>query len=184
VRWRVTDSRYVHRDDWATLRIDSCVMPSGRVVEPYYVLEYPDWVNVVAVTPDDEVVLVRQYRHALGEVVVELPGGCVDPADASAEAAIRRELLEETGYSAESVVELGALSPNPATHDNLVHTFLATGCVRTADQALDESEEIEVVLVPLAGLANIARSEMKQAMHVASVFLALAELSRRGGAAD
>jgi ADP-ribose pyrophosphatase len=176
VFWKVTHSHYLHRGDWSTLRVDSCVMPSGRVVDPYYVLEYPDWVNVVAVTSDRQVVLIRQYRHGLGQVLLELPAGCVDSADTSPEAAARRELLEETGYSADRVVALGELSPNPATHDNLVHSFLATGCVRTCDPTLDPQEEIAVVLAPLEDLAQVARSEFKQAMHVASVFLALPEL--------
>jgi 8-oxo-dGTP pyrophosphatase MutT (NUDIX family) len=158
-------------------------MPSGRVVDPYYVLEYPDWANVVAVTRDHEVVLVRQYRHALGEVVLELPGGCVDSADQSPEAAARRELLEETGYSAGNVIRVGELSPNPATHSNLVHGFLAMGCERTTEPALDPQEQIEVVLVPLEDLAAVARSEFRQAMHVASVFLALSALDEAAGAA-
>jgi ADP-ribose pyrophosphatase len=183
VRWSVTDSRYLHRGDWATLRVDSCVMPSGRVVEPYYVLEYPDWVNVVAVTPDQQVVLVRQYRHALGEVLLELPGGCVDSADVSLEAAVRRELSEETGYSAGEVIRVGELSPNPATHDNLVHSFLAANCVKRSEPSPDPQEEIEVVVVPLSDLGRIARTEFRQAMHVASVFLALSALDEATGEA-
>lgn len=181
--WRVTDSHYLHRGDWSTLRVDSCVMPTGRVVDSYYVLEYPDWVNVVAITPERQIVLVRQYRHALGEVLLELPAGCVDSADPSLEAAVRRELLEETGYSADEVIRVGELSPNPATHDNLVHSFLATGCVRTCDPTPDPQEEIEVLLVPLEDLARVARSEFKQAMHVASVFLALPALDVAADAA-
>jgi 8-oxo-dGTP pyrophosphatase MutT (NUDIX family) len=179
VRWKVTSSRYLNREEWATLRADTCEMPSGRMVDPYFVLEYPDWVSVVAVTADNQVVLVRQYRHALGEVLLELPGGCVDAADESPQAAMRRELLEETGFTAGEMIEVGVLSPNPATHDNLVYTFLATGCVKTAEPCPDPQEEIEVLLIDLADLAETARTEFTQAMHVASVFLALPALEGR-----
>jgi 8-oxo-dGTP pyrophosphatase MutT (NUDIX family) len=154
-------------------------MPDGREVDPYYVLEYPDWVNVVAVTETDEVVLVRQYRHGIGLVVLELPSGVVEGNDGGPLETARRELLEETGYASDSFHLTGVLSANPATHSNLTHCFLAVDCRKVAQPHLDDVEELEVVIVPLARLGGLAREgALLQSLHVGSIFFALAELDR------
>src|SRR6201996_7621465 len=95
--WKTCSSTYLHKGPWATLRSDKCEMPDGRIVDTYYVLEYPNWVNAVAITEEGKVLMVRQYRHAAGIVSLEIPGGVID-GDEAPEAAMRRELLEETGY--------------------------------------------------------------------------------------
>ena len=177
MRWTVTQSRYVIRDRWLSVRADSCRMPGGRVVEPYYVLEYPDWVNVVAFTASSEVVLVRQYRHGIGRTILELPCGTVDPQDVSPLEAARRELLEETGYTSDNFRQCGVLSANPATHTNRTHCFFATDCRKIAEPTPGESEQVEVSLQPMSVLLNLARrGELLQSLHVAAVFLALLEL--------
>jgi ADP-ribose pyrophosphatase len=94
----------------------------------------------VALTQDQQVVLVRQYRHTLQQTLLELPSGAVEATDASPLAAVQRELLEETGYMGEVVIETGRLAPNSATHTNMTHCFLATGAKRVADPVLDEAE--------------------------------------------
>jgi ADP-ribose pyrophosphatase len=143
------------------------------------VLEYPDWVNVVAITDAEDVVLVRQYRHGIGQVVLELPSGVVDKDDAGPLETARRELLEETGYASESFRLTGVLSANPATHSNLTHCYLATGCRKIAEPRLDEIEELEVEVVPLDRLGGLARhGALLQSLHVGAVFFALAELDR------
>ena len=76
--WEKLSSKYLVKENWATLRVDTCRMPDGTIIPDYYVLEYPDWVNAVALTSDKQVILVKQYRHAAGEVILELPGGCIE----------------------------------------------------------------------------------------------------------
>lgn len=177
MNWVIESSRTIFRDRWLSVRADRCRMPDGREVEPYYVLEYPDWVNVVAVTESQGVVLVRQYRHGVGRVLLELPSGVVETADGDPVETARRELLEETGYTSDSFRLTGVLSANPATHSNRAHCFLATGCRKVAEPKLDEIEELEVVVKPLDRLGRLARDgALLQALHVSSVFFALADL--------
>ena len=179
-RWRTVRSNTVRKDRWIDLRADHCVTPSGVELNPYYVLAYPDWVHVVALTRDDEVVLVRQYRHAVGETVLELPGGAVDASDANIEQAAQRELEEETGFAAERWQHVSSLYPNPATHTNRQHVLLATGAVRSRPQCLDQGEEgLEVLTLPTSDvLAGLASGLLGQSMQVSAVLLGLALAGR------
>jgi len=93
MNWKTLASTYLFTDNWLTLRVDKCERPDGKIVEPYYVYEFPDWVTAVALTTDRQIILVRQYRHALGQTILEIPGGCVDKTDVDYEAACARELL-------------------------------------------------------------------------------------------
>ncbi len=177
--WTVESSRRILEDDWISLRADSCRTSRGELVEPFYVLDYPDWVNVVALTDEGDVVLVRQYRHGLARTLLELPCGAVDPGDDSAADAVARELLEETGFEPGAIVESGILSPNPSSHSNLTHCFLATGCRRVADPVQSDSEETQVVLMPLQQFVELVLDGgLLQALHVASALYALARLGQ------
>lgn len=178
--WHVTSSQTLLRDRWIDLRADRCVTASGAVIEPYYVLGYPDWVHVVALTEADELVLVRQYRHGVGAMVLELPGGCADASDADMAAAARRELLEETGFGAAEIQHVTTLFPNPATQSNRLHIMLATGLRREAAQSLDLGEDgLTVELLPLGEvLAGLQSGLIGQAMHVAALLLGLAKAGR------
>ncbi len=120
MKWAVLESKYLFNQPWLTVRQDRCELPDGRMMPAYYVLEYPAWVSVVALTSDNKMVLVKQYRHGLGVESIELPGGVVDAGE-DAETAGRRELLEETGYEFERYEYLGKISPNPATTTNYMH---------------------------------------------------------------
>ncbi|MCL6523144.1 MAG: NUDIX hydrolase [Thermoflavifilum sp.] len=172
--WKLLSSTYIYRDNWFTARRDRCQTPSGKIVDPYYVLEYPNWANALAFTAEGQVVLIRQYRHALGKTILELPGGVIDNSDVSPESAIRRELREETGYSFEHVELLCRISPNPSTQSNLCFCFLATGGVKTHAQSLDPNEEIEVVLVEKAELRHlIEQNEIWQALHITTLLYGL-----------
>lgn len=175
--WTKLASTYLVKNRWIRLREDKCLLPNNKSIDDYYVLEYSDWVNVVAITTNNDVVLVKQYRHGAGKVTLELPSGGVEVSDDDAAQTAQRELLEETGYRATKLIKLGVLSPNPATHTNKVHSFLAKGVVLSDKQNLDDTEDIEVVLMPLAELREqVIKGSFAQAMHVAAIFLALEKL--------
>ncbi|HKB45333.1 MAG TPA: NUDIX hydrolase, partial [Chitinophagaceae bacterium] len=146
LNWKILSSEYLLNDLWFKVRRDICETPGGKIINPYYVYEFPNWVTAVPVTEDGKVILVHQYRHALGEVCLEIPGGCVDDTDKNFEDAIARELLEETGYSFSSYEYLGKISANPSTNNNLMHMFLTKGGKKISEQKLDGNEEIEVEL--------------------------------------
>ncbi len=176
-KWKVLESQFIFNDPWLKVRREKCETPSGKIVEPYYVYDFTTWVGGFSLTKDGKVIMIRQYRHALGEECIEIPGGCVDSTDANLEAAIRRELLEETGYQFDKVEHLGGISPNPSTNSNLLHMFLATGGEKVASQSLDENEEIEVLLLSMDELKQLLReNKIIQSMHVSCMLYALNRL--------
>lgn len=171
--WKILESRNL----FPKFRMDSCELPSGK---PYkaYVFEFDAWANVVALTKNNEVVLVKQYRHGVQEILLELPGGVVDSGEDPLEGA-KRELMEETGYSAGNIIEVGRLYPNPAIQQNTLFCYLATDVEWAGEQHLDEAEEIEVQLIPLDELIEMARQgKFLHALNVAVLFQALAHLKR------
>jgi 8-oxo-dGTP pyrophosphatase MutT (NUDIX family) len=177
MKWKTLSSEYLFNDRWFKVRREKCETPEGKIVDPYYVYEFATWVGAVPVTEDGKIVMVRQYRHALGETCIEVPGGCVDDSDKNLEAAISREILEETGYSFSSYEYLGKISPNPSTNTNLLHMFLAKGGTKVADQKLDENEEIEIVLLSIDELKQLLReNKIVQSMHLSCIMYALEKL--------
>ena len=163
------------------MRLEKVELPGGAVINEYWVNEYAPWVNVVALTTDERVVLIRQYRHGLGTVHFELPAGTTDPGDPSLETAARRELTEETGYGGGRWSLLMTLSANPALTNNLTYTYLAEGVTVVGAADPEESEDIRVHLVPLSEIgALIERGGMIQALHTAP----LLKLLLSAGAAD
>ena len=174
MNWKILSSEYLFNDLWFKVRKDKCITPQGKIVDPYYVYEFPTWVTAVALTEDGKVVLEKQYRHALGETCIEIPGGCVDDTDSSLEEAIKRELLEETGYHFSSYEYLGKISANPSTNINLMHMYLAKGGKKVASQELDHNEEIEIDVVSIDELKQMLRgNKIVQAMHVTCIMYAL-----------
>ncbi len=173
--WKILNSRHIH----PRFRIDTVELASGRTFEPV-VLEFRSWANVLALTKNNEVVLVKQYRHGVQEDLLEFPGGIVDDGESPLEG-IRRELMEETGYSAENLVEVGRIYPNPALQHNTLFCYVATDVEKVGEQHFDDTEEIEVQLLPLDELIELAKSgKFLHALHVAVLFQALAFLKRVG----
>lgn len=123
----------------------------------FWVIEPPDWVNVVALTADGQLVLVEQWRHGTGAVTLEIPGGMIDPGESPVDAA-RRELLEETGYAAKTLTFLGRVEPNPAIQSNRCTTFLALDCEQVGETHFDTTEECVLRLEPAVGVADLVRS--------------------------
>ena len=175
--WETLGTIYLHRRPWLTMRQDCVQLSSGRIIDDYYIQEFPPWVNVLAVTPERETVLIRQYRHGIGEVHYELPAGVHDHEGESILQAAQRELMEETGYSGGTWALWMELSANPALQNNITYTFLAEGVVPSGSQQLDETEEISVHTVPVGRLREIAlEGGMIQALHVAPVLKYLMQL--------
>ncbi len=145
----------------------------------YYVFEFPEWATAFAVTAEEKIVMTKQYRHALNEVGIELPGGCVDKTDASPEDAIKRELMEETGFEFDEVKQLGVISANPSTNTNLMHMFLATGGKKVKEQSLDGNEEIEVLELSFEELMQLVdENKIMQSMHLSTIYYALKSLGK------
>lgn len=142
--WKTLSSKYIYKDRWFIARADSCVLPNGKIIEPYYVLEFPNWCNVVVVTNDDKILMVRQYRHAINKTTIELPGGVIDKDENPQDAAIR-EVLEETGYTISEIHLLYSTAPNPATNNNLAYFYLAKANKNLNYQNTDPFEDIDVL---------------------------------------
>ena len=178
--WDVVERTYISRKEWFTVRRDHVRLPSGAEIPEYWVTEYRPWVNVVAVTPQDELVLIRQYRHGIGAVYYEIPAGTTDPGEADMELAARRELGEETGYGGGRWSLLTTLSANPALQNNLTYTFLAEGVTLLDRARPEELEDLRVHLVPAVNvLAMVDEGGFVQALHVAPLLRYL--LARQAG---
>lgn len=175
--WKTVHSEYVYQENWFTARKDTCAKPDGTIVNNYYVFEFPEWATALALTKDGKIILEKQYRHALGAVCIELPGGCIDATDASNETGIRRELLEETGYLFDKFEYLGNVSANPSTNANLMHMYLASGGEKVAGQNLDHNEEIDIFLVSPQELVQLLNeNKIMQSMHISTILYAFKKL--------
>ncbi|MBE7176131.1 MAG: NUDIX hydrolase [Mucilaginibacter polytrichastri] len=176
LRWEILSSRYIHKSNWATLRVDQCRLPDGRIMDDYYVLEYPNWVNGVAITEEGKVLIVHQYRNAAQITAVEIPGGVID-GDEAPEDAIKRELLEETGYAFEHAELIGSQYPNPATSTNITFFYLLKNGKKVQAQQFDEHEDLVVEEVSIEQFKEmVLANKLSQALHQSAAFLALVRL--------
>lgn len=167
---QIISSEYLIRRPWLTARRDQLLMPNGTVNPEFYVLEYPSWVNITAITDDGRYVMVRQYRHGLGVISTELCAGVVEEGEDTLEAA-KRELMEETGYSGGEWELQCVISGNPSTTNNLTYCYLATGVRLTGTQHLDATEDIEVITLSREELLKLMEAdEMKQSLMLAPLW--------------
>lgn len=169
-RWEVIRSSRDKSYRVFSLRTDRAVSPRTGMAHDFFVLESSSWVNVIPLTPDEQVVMVRQYRHGTRDVTLEIPGGLVEDDDTPEQAAVR-ELMEETGYGPGQVTELGSVHPNPAIQNNRCYTFLASGVMPQGEQHQDDREDIEVVLVPLNRIPSLIRNgDITHALVIAAFY--------------
>lgn len=167
VMWKILESEYLIKRPWLTARRDKVQLPDGRINDEYYVLEYPDFVNVIAITTDGMFIMEKQYRHALGVDSIELPCGVMEQGETPLEAA-QRELLEETGYGNGTWSKLLTIAQNPGSMNNLVHCYLAVGVEKIAEQSLDATEELTVHLMTEDQVRQlIDNNEIVQSLMVA-----------------
>ena len=155
--WRRLGSERLHRCRVFDLDRIRFAPPDGRAPRDFFVVEAPDWINVIPLTDDRRVVLVRQFRFGIEGFTLEIPGGMCDSGEDPAEAA-RRELREETGYEAREIVPLGWVHTNPAVQTNRCHSFLALGVARTGPAEPDPDEELEVTTAPLSAIPDLVTS--------------------------
>ncbi len=169
--WNLLSSHEAFRDNLLKVQHDRYrLIPSGTE-QDFTVLNFADWVNIIPLTADGQVIMIRQYRHGNRQTSIEIPGGVIDPGE-SPMAAARRELLEETGYSSNELIELGSVAPNPALQNNRCHTFLAKGVWREAEQSLDPMEEIQITPYPLEQvLQMVGNGQIDHALVVAAFSL-------------
>lgn len=180
VPWRVVRSRRTYQDDWLTLRTDDCVTAHGTSIDQYHVVEQPDWVNVVALTANREVFLVRQYRHGTREICTGLPSGICDLADETPLHTAQRELMEETGLCGGSWILLRRYAANPGRQNNFVYGYLALNvCMKASRVGGDTNEVIDMLQLPWAEFISdvIAGTVELQSHHLATVLLAKEYLS-------
>ena len=153
------------------VREDESVSPRTGRAHQFYILEADNWANIIPVTKEGNVVLIHQYRHGTERVEVEIPGGVVDPTDESPLVGAERELLEETGYTAEKIIQIGEVAPNPAILDNRCYTFLALGAVWQRTPEFDGSEDIVVEEVPLVEIPSLIQTgKISHALVVAGFY--------------
>lgn len=153
--WETVETKEIA--DCRVFKVREDLSRNGAKTGKFYVIENPDWVNVIAVTKDSEVVLIEQFRHGIGEIILEIPGGMID-GDESPETAARRELLEETGYSAREFVFLGKSRPNPAINNNWLYHFAAFNAEKTEVVKFDDHESVVTKLCSLAAIPDLIRS--------------------------
>src|SRR5882724_1890722 len=169
--WNRLDSQLIADCQVFRVRRDISVDPRNDVGHDFYVIEAPDWINVIPITRDGYVVLIEQHRHGTNEVTLEIPGGMVDAGESPVNAA-GRELLEETGFSSRQIELLGRTRPNPAIQNNWLHSFVAWNCEFSQEPELDGSEHIAVRLVPLADISQLfATGAIDHALVVAEFYL-------------
>ena len=166
-KWKSLCSEYIIKRPWLTARRDTIELPDGRIIPEFYVLEYPEWVNVIAITTDGKFVMERQYRYAADSTNYEIPCGVMEQGETPLEAAMR-ELKEETGYGGGQWRELMCISANPTSMTNMTHCFVATGVEKVSDQHLDATEELEVHLLSRDEVqALLQNNEMIQSLMIA-----------------
>jgi len=164
--WKRFRSKSSHSFRVFSIRTDTTISPRTGKKHDFYVIESKDWVNIIPLTVNHEVVMIKQYRHGSREVTLEIPGGLVEAGDTPKKAAAR-ELLEETGYRAKGWTKIGVVNPNPALFNNRCYTFLAQDMQKVSGPSPDQTEDIEVIRIPLGKIPGlILKGKIDHAMVI------------------
>lgn len=178
-KWQTINSQLVLNNVWCRVKQDRVQLPNGVIIDDYFVHLRPDIALILPITNNQEIIFVRQYRHGVEEILLELPAGTFEPQQEDSTAAALRELEEETGYVAQKLTKLATLYNNPVKDSNKIHLFLAEYVSYTGKQKLDTTEEIEVVLVSIKDVKNkIYRGEINVSGTITALFLGLDYLNQ------
>lgn len=179
--WKVLETTPLFESGLFSLVSERCLLPDGRELPKYFVMEFTDWVNILPVTPQGQVVLVEQYRHASQRNHLEIPGGAIDTRDSSGPLeAARREMLEETGYDSGEIVHVASHYPNPALQRNQMHTYVAFDSELVQAQDLDEFEALEVRLCSIDQLEkHLYEGDIDHSIMMASLLRIMPHLKKR-----
>lgn len=177
LRWKMLSSKYVFQDRWFQARADRCEFPDGRIIEPYYVVEVPDWCNTIILTKDERVILVRQYRYAADQITFELPGGLIEKGEDPMNAA-KREMEEETGFTSDEFELISKVSPNPSINNNTAYFYLARNAYPIANiKNMDEFEDIDVVSFSKEELWQLLKeNKIQHGVQVGPLYAAFVKL--------
>ena len=175
--WKIIKSESLVKDKWLSLRADTCLTPQNETVDPYYVMETVDWVNIVPLDFSGQMLINQQYRHGNATISHEIPCGMIDASDKSPLKAARRELLEETGYVSSGLIDIGKLYANPARQNTVIYNFLALDIQYRQPPEFDVNEHIESELIALPEVMKlIDLGQFNHALHISSLFLAFNHL--------
>ncbi len=176
LRWKMLSSKIVFQDRWFKARADSCEFADGRIIEPYYVVELPDWCNTIVITANERIILVRQYRYPADQTTYELPGGVIEKGEEPM-AAAKREMEEETGYTSDDISLLMKLSPNPAINNNTAYFFLARNAVPTGKTHFDPFEDMDTISFSKDEIWQMLReNKIQHGVQVGPLYQALVKL--------
>ncbi len=169
--WKLEEVRLLN--DYGLFKVKErfAVSPRTSIRQRFYIIDLPHFVQVLPITPDNKLVLVRQFRHGQGDFTIEIPGGLLDSKEDPKEAALR-ELMEETGYVTKEIVYLGETYPQPALISNKAFFFLAKNVILKSNQSLDEGEDIEVVLYDINEVEkSIREGKITHALTITALYL-------------
>jgi len=175
-KWKILESEYLVNNKWISLKKEKCHLPNGTIIDDYYIAEKNDSIMIFAVTKDNKILMVSQYKHGAQEVVLELPAGYIDK-DETPEQTATRELLEETGYKANALHNIGRIIYDPTNTRGTGYLFFTKDVVKVADPTPDKTEDITVIEVTKEELLkNIRNNTLCGGMAIAASFLGLEKL--------
>jgi 8-oxo-dGTP pyrophosphatase MutT (NUDIX family) len=178
-KWKTLKTEVALDNKWTTVHKETVALPSGKIIDDYFVNIRPDVVLIFPVTEGGNAIMVRQYKHGAKEILLEFPGGVVDATETSAKTAALRELKEETGYASADIIELGYVYDNPTKDTNRIYFFLARNVEKLHATEFDVTEDIETVEVPLGDVPELIKEgKIKVSGSIAIYYMALSFLNK------